>query len=271
MTGTVARDTTTTYRQDEFRPYLPKEDPYQVNRLVGFYEYSQALQHLDGLARSATATELDAIDTIVKSEPEFTVFTNLARRLEQGRSTLFEQPEQAGDDFSRRGIRWVTALARVELGAMLAGYTEHPNPFAAVAGAGYDAAEFRELILDGAKMHYWSLSGDAEMKRVFDRFAPDSRTLAYIRRLNVGNAFVSAAGVVGNFGLDTPQAAELTKYHRSIGDYRAGLQAQIAIYLTAVQRQTSSRTSGPGTPRVLEMCQRGICRQFGDNPNPAPK
>jgi len=80
-TQTTTNTTTTNYAQ----AYLPKDDPYLINRLVGFLEYSKALEAFDQLAALATSEEMSAIDDIIKSEPEFTVYTNLSRRAEQGR------------------------------------------------------------------------------------------------------------------------------------------------------------------------------------------
>ena len=39
---------------------------------------------------------------------------------------------------------------------MLAGFTDHPTPFAAVAGKGYDLAEYKEMLINGAKLHFWA-------------------------------------------------------------------------------------------------------------------
>lgn len=266
-TGTVARTTSTTYRNDEYRPYLPKQDPYQINRLVGFHEYSQALEILDALVRMASPEELAVIDDLVKSEAEFTVYTNLARRLDQGRSALAEAPQQAGDDFARRGIRWVTALARVELAAMIAGYTEHPQPFAAVAGTGYDAVEYRALIIDGAKMHFWSLNSDPAMEPLFRNFQPNSKTLAYVRRLNVANSFVLAAALAGGFQPNSPQFAEWFQYNQHLSKARAALHAQIEIFLATVSSRQKSVANSSKQVDLLEMCRSGACRKFADVPD----
>ena len=104
---------------------MPSDDPNLIYRLVGYLEYAKALENFDKLAAMAKYEEMNAIDEIIKSEPEFTIYTNLSRALEQGRSSLGEKPNGPSDDFARKGFRWITALARVELGAMLAGFTEH--------------------------------------------------------------------------------------------------------------------------------------------------
>jgi hypothetical protein len=245
---------------------LPKDDPYLINRLVGFLEYSKALEAFDQLAALASYDEMNAIDEIIKSEPEFTVFTNLSRRLEQGRSSLAEKPNGPNDDFSRKGFRWVTALARVEVGAMLAGFTDHPNPFAAVVGKGYDIAEFKEMLIDGAKLHFWALANDPDFAELTKAFKPDGNTLTYVRRLNVATAFVYAAAGLTGLDLSPLQKEEVATYAKNLDDSRGSFQAAIQLYLSQViaQTTTKSNTQPIGhTREFAEFCKDGICRPFG--------
>ncbi|MBC7855294.1 MAG: hypothetical protein IAF94_17840 [Pirellulaceae bacterium] len=254
--------TTTSYAQ----AYLPKDDPYLINRIVGFLEYSKALESFDALAALASFDEMKAIDEIIKSEPEFTVYTNLSRRLEQGRSSLAEKSSRPRDDFSRQGFHWVTALARVEVGAMLAGFTDHPNPFAAVAGKGYDIAEYKEMLIDGAKLHFWALAGDADFAELTKAFKPDGQTLTYVRRLNVATAFVYAAGGLTELELSPPQKEEVATYAKTLDGARSAFQVAIQLYLTTVASQTNTRTENRILERnreYLEFCKDGICKAWG--------
>ena len=52
-TKTTTNTTTTQYAQ----AYLPKDDPYLINRLVGFLEYSKALEAFDEPAASSSMTK----------------------------------------------------------------------------------------------------------------------------------------------------------------------------------------------------------------------
>ena len=74
-TGTVvdSKTTTTTSTTTLTKAYLPNDDPYLVNRLVGFLEYAKALESFDELAALAKYDEMKAIGEIIKSEPEFTI------------------------------------------------------------------------------------------------------------------------------------------------------------------------------------------------------
>jgi len=258
-TKTFTTTTTTQYAQ----AYLPKDDPYLINRLVGFFEYSKALEAFDELAALANNYEMKAIDEIIQSEPEFIVYTNLSRRLEQGRSSLAEIPSRPGDDFARHSFRWVTALARVEVGAMLAGFTDHPTPFAAVAGKGYDLAEYKELLLDGAKLHFWSLVNDSGFAEVTKKFKADGVTLTYVRRLNVATAFVYAAGGLTGLELSPLQREEVATYAKSLDNARSSFQSAIQLYVSIVQSKTSTKSNSENSMRIAEFCRNGVCRPFG--------
>ncbi len=276
-TGTVVETTktksTTTTTTSYAQAYLPKDDPYLINRLVGFLEYSKALQSFDELAALAKYDEMKAIDEIIKSEPEFIIYTNLSRRLELGRSSLAETPRSPGDDFARQGFNWVTALARVEVGAMLAGFTDHPNPFAAVAGKGYDLVEYKEMLLDGAKLHFWALTNDPDFAELTKSFKPNGQTLTYVRRLNVATAFVYAAGGLTELELSPLQKEEVTTYAKNLDDARTSFQGAIQLYLTIVVSQTKTKSDSRlvgGTTEFLEFCKNGVCRPFGPGGLGAP-
>ena len=133
---------------------LSPSDSNQVTRLVGFMEYGNALANLDKLLKLSNEDEIKVYDEIVKERDEFAVYTNLARRLEPtGGTSIYEPPQGDEDDFQRRGLPWMTALARVELGAMLAAFTEVKNPFMSTLPNELDAEPFREILFDGARVH----------------------------------------------------------------------------------------------------------------------
>ncbi|MCE9527412.1 MAG: hypothetical protein K8R36_15320 [Planctomycetales bacterium] len=272
-TGTAVdtTKTTTTTTTNYAQAYLPKDDPYLINRIVGFLEYSKALEAFDALAALASFDEMKAIDEIIKSEPEFTIYTNLSRRADQGRSSLAEKPNGPNDDFSRKGFRWVTALARVEVGAMLAGFTDHPNPFAAVVGKGYDILEFKEMLIDGAKMHFWALANDPDFAEATKTFKPNGETLTYVRRLNVATAFVYAAGGLTGLDLNPQQKEEVATYAKNLDDARSSFQAAIQLYLSQVFAQTNTKTNTqPLGRQYVEFCKDGVCRPFGNGGLGAP-
>ena len=219
---------------------LPPQDPNLIFRLVGYFEYRMALEHLDELLRIATPTELRAIEELVEESDEFKVYTNLARRLQTGPSSLAEKGRRENDNFARRGLPWVMALARVELGAMLAGFARHPAPFTAVGPSRYEMDAYRELLVDGASTHYWALANDPQLKEVAGKFPPDGKTLAYIRRLNIARHFQIAASQSGAESFNPIQQTELSSRRR-------GLDSQTQQFITSLQLYVNMKQVGTGT------------------------
>ncbi len=260
MTGTVNTKEHTTNVTSVAQAYLPKSDPNRIFRIVGFLEYSMALYYLDQLALTSSEEEFSAIDEIIKSEPEFKVYTNLSRRLQRAPSSLAEKPAREKDDFSRQGFKWVTALARVEVGGMLASFTSHPTPFAAVAGKGYDKEEYAELLVDGARTHYWALVNDPQLKSIVRKFNPDAKSLTYLRRLNLANALIKAAVGIAPQHFTPLQLAEVQAYLKPIDDSRKSIRTAITVYLSAIQ--TASSSSSKKETNWVERCWDGVCVQY---------
>src|SRR5690242_10636320 len=92
--------------------YLPPQDSSHALRLVGFSEYSVAIDFLDQFLSSATPSEIKVAEGIVAERPEFTIYTNLSRKWEGSGSFLSESGKDK--NFAQRGLKWVTALARLE-------------------------------------------------------------------------------------------------------------------------------------------------------------
>lgn len=262
MTGTVKTVEDTTEVTSYAQAYLPKSDPNRIYRIVGFLEYSMALKYLDQLAQACSEEEFSAIDEIIKSEPEFKVYTNLSRRLQLAPSSLSEKPAREQDDYARHGFRWVTALARVELGGMLGSFTSHPAPFAAVAGKGYDATEYMELLVDGARTHYWALANDPQFKQVMKRFIPDAKSLTYLRRMNLATAFIKAAVRIAPNQFNQVQLAEFQAYLKPIDDARKSIRTTIEVYLNTI-KMAKNTTSGRHD-ELVERCYDGVCVQYSD-------
>lgn len=55
-----------------------------VRRLVGFYEYGNALEDLDQLVSLSTEEDLEAIDEIISDRPEFDVYLTLPESFSPG-------------------------------------------------------------------------------------------------------------------------------------------------------------------------------------------
>lgn len=209
-------------------------------RLVGFLEYGKALQNLDALIAKSTIEELEAFDAIVKERDEFAVFTHLSRRLQPGPSLLAETPRGEDDKFERRGLRWLTALARVEYGSMLAAFTTVERPFATTEPKAFDQVEFLSLLLDGARVHYWALMQDPFLRQVARMSPQNPAVLSYSRRLGLAQAILSAVLQAGS-PLAPMQIAELTQWKDRVDGYQAAFVYKIRTYLQEVQRATITK------------------------------
>src|SRR5437773_1672294 len=113
--------TTVQNQYDAYSARLPSLSADDMRRLVGYLEYSRALSLLDPLVTGATTDELRMMDQIVTSREEFTVYTNLSRRIPKKGASSLDEPAGAAAKYGQRGLAWVMGLARVELGAMVAG------------------------------------------------------------------------------------------------------------------------------------------------------
>jgi len=210
-----------------------------IFRVVGFLEYGAALNNLDALVASASPQELEAIDEILQDRPEFTVYTNIAPRVQRLPSTLV--PGTAAEP--SRGLAWVLALARSELGGMIATFGQHPSPFAAVRPTALELDAYRTLLMDGSQTHYWALVNDPNLAKVASS-VPDTQMLAYIRRLNAVRHFLRAGANGYAQELKPPQVAEVLSEDQKLGSLRQDFVATVNDYLKSMTySQTSSRTT----------------------------
>ena len=248
----------------EISKSISPQDNQQVARLVGFLEYGKALQLLDALVSRSTIEEIEAFDAIVKERDELAVFTHLSRRVQPAPSRLEEPPQNANDDFERRGIRWLTALARVEFGSMLAAFTTVDHPFAATRPTAFDQFEFLSILLDGARTHYWALMQDPNLARVSRESPRQPEVLSYTRRLGLIQALIGAVLQAG--GPLTPvQVAELTQWKDQIDGYQAGFVYKIRSYMEEKHTYRTG-TDRRLTTEYLSACGRALAAyaRYGD-------
>lgn len=199
-------------------------------RIVGFYEYGNALRDLDQLIRYCTDEELYELDRIVSEMDEFTVFANLSRKVKSGPSSL---NEPIGTENERRGLRWVTALARTELGAITAAFTSVKRPFEKLANIRFDMAEYNALLADGARTHYWALANDSELRSVTRSPRVNRRVLSYGRRIVMAKEMLQAAiDSTPSEQLAYPQLQELKEWQKTLGRSYAIINAKIQNHLT---------------------------------------
>ncbi len=161
-----------------------KPEDIRLGQLVGYIEYANALYHFERLIELATPAELRTIDDIIGQDDRFVVHSNLSSQfdnLDPASTLQLPRPmrdPRAAQPNERRGLQWIMALARVELGAMRAGHTgELANPIRRLEYAkrygtegpvwGYhgpfdrwpprvpERDAFLEILFDGARQHYY--------------------------------------------------------------------------------------------------------------------
>ena len=239
---------------------------------MGYLEYGRALNYLDRLVSKCDKYELEAVDEIVRSEPEFAIYLAgneldaAAQRTAKNANQRSHSKPSSNTTTSQRkrhGLRWLTALARVELGAMYAGFSESPRPFSHAGFPGYDAREVHTLLAEASRLHYSTLNNDAYFLGLRRKFRINSMTLAYLRRLNIATAFALASmqTLPPNRARDV---LEFKQYGTQLSEARTGLRTMITAYL-AEQNAVNTRLSRSSNERILaltELCNAGVCRQF---------
>jgi hypothetical protein len=211
-----------------------------AGRVVGYLEYGNALDDLDRLVSMSSPEELNAINEIIRERDEFTIYSNLSNQLPtNGASGSVSGQESVG---TRRGLAWVIALARVEFGAIVAGFTPHPNPYMFVNPRAYDFRQSIELLLDGALTHREALMQDRDFRDVAEVGGPIMETLAYSRRVRIAGKMLEGAMKAGTASYSPSQVAELDRYHKDLNKVHDVLVGQIRQYVAAQVQHTDETT-----------------------------
>jgi hypothetical protein len=221
--------------------FITAEDQTLIYRVVGTLEYLSALRHLDAFLNVATAEELAAADRIVSSRPQFTVYTKLADSTRAGPSAKPSSPALDQKAGQRKGLKWVVALARVETGAILATFTQVPSPFEVIGPSRWEMPAYKELLLDGAQTHFWGLMNDPYVKVVAMK-APDADLLAYIRRLTLARAMLSAAARSNAPDLTAQQWNELGGEEQQLVTLQNAFSQRVQNYLASLKTSSASQS-----------------------------
>ena len=227
-------------------------------RLVGYYEYANALNDLDTLINQSTDEELYELDKMVAERDEFTVYTNLSQKLSSGASSLDEPRDEKRE---QRGLRWVTALARTELGAILAASTGTPKPFEIVANPKFDLEQYRKLLLDGARTHYWALANDPQLREVTRSLKVNTQVLSYGRRLVMARAMLRAVLESSSSYYTPVQLRELYSWKESLDESQALLTAKIRAHIQGTVSKSDPTTTSKEFVYACGIMLRGEARE----------
>ena len=195
------------------------------------------------LLQTSNEEEIEAMDQIVAEKPEFTIYANLSKKLQAGPSTLDASNKYSDDDGARRGLAWIMALARIEFGAMLTGYSDAKNPFSYFPLHKFDLEEYRSLLMDGAKTHYWALVKDPKLKEVTETSPENPIVLAYSRRLLIARTMLNSAVRLGQPTYSDYQMRELSSWQDSMNRIQVGLVLKIKAYLQTTQVTRTKSTT----------------------------
>ena len=248
---------------------------------MGYQEYANALNHLVPLIQKADAAQLDAYDKIISQMPELAIYTNLSRRFNfpqaqnspltpllrstinlYRQSSLNEQEQGPGDDFRRSGIGWVIALARIEHGGIEIGYQRNVSPFNLQHLTEIEKPAFMELLLDGARGHYWAMRMDpvthlilkGEVAKVSSQTA-----LAYGRRAVMLEKMLETLNKMAGATFTPIQKQELQTWYNDMSEVREGVSyIMYETYKVAISQQGIEAVDLRGCPPLVEGIRRDI-------------
>lgn len=224
-------------------------------RIVGFYEYHNALKLFDRLAAMSTAEEMKVYDEVLKKRPEFAIFVGQPSTVRKARTRVV-----FGQAFKNTGINWMTALARVELGSMIAAFSERENPFREVAPTKFDAAEFNLLLAEGWESHLIGIQELAKFNEASKgKMQPGARGTSLIktaRRAKLASDMVVVAAGTMNPSTSEGKYQELQNEYDQLQDYRDQLSSQLKSEMSRAQYAAKRSGSGWQTGQI-PACARG--------------
>ncbi len=216
-----------------------------------------ALNYFEQLLKKTNEEQQKEIEEFIADNESFTIYTGLAQRVQPPKTMLREYPQKKGkaaakpaikadtDSYASEsankqgGLSWAMALARVELASVLATFTPIPDPFVSVRPTQFELPAYKELLLDGVAMHYWTLSKDPATKRVTSVSPDDPTVLAYSRRLSLSRKMLRGLAKASVGDLRPLQYRELASWNRNLDR----LHLEI---LTTIQAYLATRTAGVG-------------------------
>ena len=213
--------------------------------------------------------------------PELAIYTNLSRRFNfpqaqnspltpllrstinlYRQSSLNEQEQGPGDDFRRSGIGWVIALARIEHGGIEIGYQRNVSPFNLQHLTEIEKPAFMELLLDGARGHYWAMRMDpvthlilkGEVVKVSSQTA-----LAYGRRAVMLEKMLETLNKMAGATFTPIQKQELQTWYNDMSEVREGVSyIMYETYKVAISQQGIEAVDLQGCPPLVDGIRRDI-------------
>ena len=221
---------------------LTIENESMLPRIVGFYEYHNALKIFDQLAALSTEEEMKVYDKALQDRPEFDIFVG-----HPGTAQLGAERVVFRKAFKQSGLSWVTALARVELGSMIASFSDREDPFKEVAPTKFDAAEFNQLLSEGWASHLISLQKLAQMNEAAKgKLAPGERGGAIVkiaRRSKLASDMVVVAAGTMNPATSEGKYEQLQKDYDQLQGYRDQLARELRREVSRARNTSWNQSS----------------------------
>lgn len=220
---------------------LVPED-FRLGWIVGYLEYLAALYHFEQLLAVATPAEQQAIDKMIGDDDRFVIYSNLSRKydnVDPNTTLRLASPTndpRAEEPYERRGLAWVMALARVEVGAMRAGQTgeslsevrradyalrtgkpelltDFAGPFEKFPPTALERSAFLDILWDGAREHYYQFREvPAEGRQVIRRWPTRRELMQLERKLALAIEMVASFKHYAGGMLVPAQHAELSNW-----------------------------------------------------------
>ena len=194
-------------------------------RLVGSYEYGNSIGAFAQLLKISTPEEIEAYNNILNERPEFTYFNGVNNAFDE-RPNLAKADDiertKFYDAFQKKGLSWMIALARIELGSTMSMYGTSATPFEDVFKSNFDIEATMMVLANDVASHMKSLAMEDGFKKVVKRGRDiDTWTLAYLRRLKLIRDMLGTLEKHGNNALRAeikPYSKELAKYEKRLLD-----------------------------------------------------
>jgi hypothetical protein len=214
-----------------------------VRRLVGFHEYGHALDHLDKLTDMCDEEDIVAINQILADRPEFDLFVAMPDGIQKEGSPS-EGREREED--RRSGLEWVIGLARVEFGAMVSGFSSHPDPYQWVQPKSIAYTATLQLLLEGVAGHYQALKNSAQIDEQLGKIYDDQvkSALAKARRVRIARMMLHTLGKAGLETYTGAQAERLGLVQNDLDRTQNEMRRVIRAFLSAwTLRETTTSIS----------------------------
>ncbi len=220
-----------------------------ARRVVGYLEYGRALDVFSELVSMSDEEDLAAYDAIIGTRSEFSVFNTMPEGFEEtgdeSRNQVASKTGETGLARANLGLPWLVALARLEFGAILAGFTEHPDPYQYLQPDSFAYTETMQMLLEGVASHYLTLQNDEVQEQYIKENANVQGALTLSRRVRIARAMLRPMMKEERSRYTSNQANQLEKAANDLDTAQASVNSAITKYLsqsaTLVQDETVTR------------------------------